>query len=129
VQTRDCGRKRGGRRPAGTRPASCGCGQSALLHQVTSRIDSARDAGTIATLVSDDFGRTLTADQVRYLIGEKLLPLGIVADQGAPSAPLTASPLLALRARDTLLPARAAGVGASGPRDLASVRNGVGWWP
>ena len=74
---------------------------SPLLYLVTSRIDGIRDAGTIATLVSDDLGRALTADQVRYLIGEKLLPLGIVADQGAPAAPPTASPLLALRARGT----------------------------
>jgi len=74
---------------------------SALLYHVTSRIDGTSDAETIATLVSADLGRTLTADQVRYLISGKLCPLGIVAGQGAPAVPQAASPLLALRARGT----------------------------
>jgi putative peptide zinc metalloprotease protein len=83
---------------------------SPLLYQVTWRIDGVRDPETIAGLVSSDLGRTLTAEQVRYLITEKLAPLGIVADQSAPAAPPTANPLLALRARGTLLPARAASI-------------------
>jgi putative peptide zinc metalloprotease protein len=95
---------------------------SPLLYHVTSRIDGASDAGTIATLASGDLGRTLTADQVRYLISGKLCPLGIVAGQGAPSAPPAASPLLALRARGTLLPDRAVGVAGELLRPLF-------WWP
>ena len=81
---------------------------SALLYQVTCRIDGSRDPAAIAALVSDDLGRSLTADQVRYLITAKLLPLGIVAAEGAPAAPPKANPLFALRARGTLLPERAA---------------------
>jgi putative peptide zinc metalloprotease protein len=81
---------------------------SALLYQVTCRIDGSRDPATIAALASGDLGRSLTADQVRYLITAKLLPLGIVAAEGAPAAPPKANPLLALRARGTLLPGRAA---------------------
>jgi putative peptide zinc metalloprotease protein len=81
---------------------------SPLLYQVTCRIDGSRDPAAIAELVSDDLGRTLTADQVRHLITAKLLPLGIVAAEGAPVAPPKANPLLALRARGTLLPQRAA---------------------
>ncbi len=81
---------------------------SALLYRVTCRIDGSRDPAAIAELVSEDLGRTLTADQVRYLITAKLVPLGIVAAGGAPAAPPVASPLLALRARGTLLPERAA---------------------
>jgi putative peptide zinc metalloprotease protein len=80
---------------------------SALLYRVTCRIDGSRGAAAIAGLVSADLGRSLTADQVRYLITAKLLPLGIVAVEGAPAAP-KANPLLALRARGTLLPERAA---------------------
>jgi putative peptide zinc metalloprotease protein len=95
---------------------------SPLLYLVTSRIDGVRDAETIATLVSADLGRALTADQVCYLISEKLLPLGIVADQGAPVVPPTASPLLTLRARGTLLPARAASTAGELLRSLF-------WWP
>ncbi len=81
---------------------------SALLYRVTSRIDGTRDPAAIAGLVSDDLGRSLNADQVRYLVVAKLLPLGIIADAGTPAAAPRANPLLALRARGTLLPERAA---------------------
>jgi putative peptide zinc metalloprotease protein len=81
---------------------------SALLYQVTCRIDGSRSPAAIADLVSGDLGRSLTADQVRYLITAKLLPLGVVAAEGAQAAPPKANPLLALRARGTLLPERAA---------------------
>ncbi len=81
---------------------------SALLYGVTCRIDGCRGPAAIADLVSGDLGRSLTADQVRYLITAKLLPLGIVAAEGAPAAPPKARPLFALRARGTLLPGRAA---------------------
>jgi putative peptide zinc metalloprotease protein len=81
---------------------------SPLLYQVTCRIDGSRDPGAIAKLVSEDLGRTLTAEQVRHLVTAKLLPLGVVADEAAPPTPPTANPLLALRARGTLLPERSA---------------------
>ena len=81
---------------------------SRLLYQVTCRIDGSRGPAAIAELVSEDLGRSLTDGQVRHLITSKLLPLGIVADEGAPAVPPKADPLLALRARGTLLPERAA---------------------
>ena len=80
---------------------------SPLLYGVACRIDGSRDPAAIAGLISADLGRSLTADQVRYLITSKLLPLGIIADQAAPAAPPKANPLLALRARGTLLSERA----------------------
>jgi putative peptide zinc metalloprotease protein len=80
---------------------------SRLLYLVACRIDGSRDPAAIAALVSGDLGRSLTADQVCHLITAKLVPLGIVAAEGAPAAAPTANPLLALRARGTLLPARA----------------------
>src|SRR5439155_5372998 len=83
---------------------------SPLLYRVTCRIDGSRDPAAIAELVSEDLGRSLTADQVRHLITSKLLPLGIVADEAAPAVPPKANPLLALRARGTLLPEGAANV-------------------
>jgi putative peptide zinc metalloprotease protein len=81
---------------------------SRLLYLVACQIDGSRGPAAIAELVSADLGRSLTADQVRYLIAAKLLPLGIVAGRGTAAAPPKASPLLALRARGTLLPGRAA---------------------
>ncbi|MGH3297451.1 MAG: hypothetical protein ACRDP7_37225 [Trebonia sp.] len=80
---------------------------SRLLYMVSCLLDGTRGADDIAAAVSAELGRTLTGDQVRYLVTAKLVPLGIVAGQGAPVAP-TASPLLALRARVTLLPEAAA---------------------
>ena len=81
---------------------------SPLLYGVACRIDDSRGSAAIAELVSADLGRSLTADQVRYLITAKLLPLGIVTVEGVPAAVPKANPLLALRARGTLLPERAA---------------------
>jgi putative peptide zinc metalloprotease protein len=80
---------------------------SRLLYLVSCLMDGTRGPEDIASAVSAELGRTLTVEQVRYLITGKLAPLGIVAGQDAP-APPTASPLLALRARVTLLPERAA---------------------
>ena len=60
---------------------------SPLLYRVTCRIDGSRDPAAIARLVSDDLGRALNADQVRYLVAAKLLPLGVVADDGVPAEP------------------------------------------
>ena len=81
---------------------------SPLLYRVTCRIDGSRDAAAIADLASSDLGRLLTAEQVRHLVTTKLQPLGIIATQGTAAAPPRARPLLALRARGTLLPERAA---------------------
>ena len=83
---------------------------SPLLYQVTCSIDGFRDSVAIAQLVSGHLGRSLTAGQVRQLLAAKLVPLGIVATVGTPAAPPKANPLLALRARGTLLPERAANV-------------------
>ena len=110
---------------------------SPLLYRVACRIDGSRDPAAIADLVSADLGRSLTADQVRYLITAKLLPLGIVADRDAPAAAPKANPLLALRARGTLLSERAANAAGAlltplfrGPVVVAVVVSvaAVDWW-
>ena len=56
---------------------------SRLLYQVTCRIDGSRDPGAIADLVGEDLGLSLSGDQVSHLITSKLLPLSIVAAEGA----------------------------------------------
>jgi putative peptide zinc metalloprotease protein len=81
---------------------------SGLLYLVASRIDGSRTPEAIAESVSDDLGRSLSSDQVRYLITGKLMPLGVVTSDGGRAALPKANPLLALRARATLLPERAA---------------------
>src|SRR3984885_9762763 len=77
---------------------------SRLLYLVACQIDGTRAPGAIAALVSDDLGRELNADQVSYLISDKLAPLGVIAGQDTPAALPKARPLLALRAQGTLLP-------------------------
>jgi putative peptide zinc metalloprotease protein len=79
---------------------------SPLLYRVACRIDGSRGPDTIAALVSADLGRSLTAEQVRYLITAKLVPLGVVAAGGVPRALPKANPLFSLKARGTLLPER-----------------------
>jgi putative peptide zinc metalloprotease protein len=79
---------------------------SPLLYQVACQLDGSRDPDVIAALVSEDLGRSLDAEQVRYLITAKLLPLGVVAAGGVARALPKANPLFSLRARGTLLPER-----------------------
>jgi putative peptide zinc metalloprotease protein len=70
-------------------------------------------------LVSDDFGRSLNADQVGHLVATKLVPLGIAAAQDGARSPLPrANPLLALRARGTLMPERVANAAGAFLRPL-----------
>jgi putative peptide zinc metalloprotease protein len=79
---------------------------SPLLYQVAFRIDGSRGSEAIAALVSADLGRSLDAEQVRYLITAKLIPLGVVVVGDVPSALPKSNPLFTLRARGTLLPER-----------------------
>ncbi|HVT66165.1 MAG TPA: hypothetical protein VHF26_00340 [Trebonia sp.] len=80
---------------------------SRLLYLIARLMDGNRNPADIAELASGELGRSLSPGQVCYLIVAKMAPLGILA--GAGTAALSpASPLLGLRARGTLLPARAA---------------------
>jgi putative peptide zinc metalloprotease protein len=110
---------------------------SPLLYRVACRIDGSRDPAAIADLVSADLGRFLSADQICYLITAKLLPLGIAAAGEATAAAPKANPMLALRARGTLLPERAANAAGAlltplfrGPVVVAVVVSlvAVDWW-
>jgi putative peptide zinc metalloprotease protein len=93
---------------------------SKLVYLVAGHLDGASGPDVIAAKASAELGRTLSAEQVGYLITAKLAPLGIVAGAGAPAALPTANPLLALRARATLLPAAAADAAGGFLRPLFS---------
>lgn len=82
---------------------------SRLLHLVASSIDGVRDTETIAHRVSARYGREVSADNVGYLIGNKLQPMGITVPPGqdgdhvdGPRSDL----LLGLAGRRTLLSER-----------------------
>ena len=80
---------------------------SRLLWLVLSGVDGSRTVGEIAARVSVEFGRTVSAGNVEYLLETKLTPLGLVAGGEGTTQPATARPdaaLLALRLRGTLIP-------------------------
>jgi putative peptide zinc metalloprotease protein len=76
-----------------------------LLYLVTDEADGCRGPAEIAERVSRRYGRTVSGENVRYLIEEKLRPLGILAAADG-SSPQVArpEPLLGLTVRGRLLP-------------------------
>ena len=82
---------------------------SRLLYLVLDGIDGIRTVNEIAELTSAAFGRTVSADNVGYLVASKLEPLGLVPGGGAHATPAEEDqPLLALKLRHTMI--REAGV-------------------
>ncbi len=83
-----------------------------LLYLLASSLDGRRDLGQVAALLSADFGRVVQADQVSYLIENRLRPVGIMAadpgaDAGAaPTLKMKSDPLLALKFRVGVVPER-----------------------
>ena len=55
---------------------------SRLLYLVASSVDGVRDAEIIAHRVSARFGREVSAENIRYLIEQKLDPLGVTVPEG-----------------------------------------------
>jgi putative peptide zinc metalloprotease protein len=110
---------------------------STLLYLTAAALDGRRDDTAIAGQVSAGLGKTLTAGQARYLITEKLAPLGVLAVDGAPAQGPVASQLLTLKARGTLLPGRAAAAAGTLLRPLfrppviaavIAVTAALDWW-
>jgi putative peptide zinc metalloprotease protein len=78
-----------------------------LLYLVAEECDGTRDKAAIATAVSERFGRTVSADNVRTLV-DKLRPLGVLAAADGSSPKLEKpDPLLALKFRTAIIPERA----------------------
>jgi putative peptide zinc metalloprotease protein len=79
-----------------------------LLYLVAEELDGEKGYDEIAARVSEKFGRRLQADDARMLVTEKLWPLGIVAGPDGQSPALKrVDPMLALRFRAAIVPARA----------------------
>ena len=80
---------------------------SRLLYLVAAEADGQKDFGQIAQRVSAKFGRTVSADNVRFLVEEKLRPLGMIAVADGSSSPdmlARAKPVLALHWRAPTIP-------------------------
>ena len=79
-----------------------------LLHLVAEAADGERDEAQLADVVSEGFGRRVSADNIRFLVEKKLRPLGVLAAADGSSPRLRkADPLLALKYRTALVPAPA----------------------
>ena len=83
---------------------------SKLLHFVVREVSADRDAARVAEAVSAAYGKTLTVEGLTLLAG-KLEPLGLIEDASKAKVEVRenvprANPVLSLRLRGTLLPAR-----------------------
>ena len=78
---------------------------SHLLHSVAENSDGERNFGQVAERVSDDIGRKVSRDNVRFLVEKKLRPIGVLAAADG-SSPKLKRPdaLLALKFRAALIP-------------------------
>jgi putative peptide zinc metalloprotease protein len=65
---------------------------SALLYEVAANLGGTRPLPEVASRVSLSIGRTVSGEDVEYLVRHKLVPLGLVADPATPAATDTASP-------------------------------------
>ena len=71
-----------------------------LLYATVELIDGRRDVEQIARALGDRIGRSVSADNVRFLVAEKLRPCGLVKDADGRDPQLKkANPLLSLRLR------------------------------
>jgi putative peptide zinc metalloprotease protein len=78
-----------------------------LLYSVASRADGSSDYERIAREVSDEIRRGVDAEQVRFLVEEKLRPLGIVAaSDGSIADAVRSDPFLGLKFRMSVIPER-----------------------
>ena len=88
---------------------------SRLLYLVLDGIDGIRTVSEIAERTSIAFGRTVSADNVGYLVASKLAPLGLVPSGGAHATPVGQDqPVLTLKLRHTM-------IGEAGVQRLARV--------
>jgi putative peptide zinc metalloprotease protein len=83
---------------------------SELLHVVVREVSADRDPTRVAAAVSAAYGKTLSVEGLA-LLASKLEPLGLIEDAAKPQAHARdnvprANPVLSLRLRGTLLPAR-----------------------
>lgn len=87
----------------------------ALLYLLAASLDGQRDLDQLAVHLSAEFGRTVTAQQVAFLLDQRLRPAGLLAaepglPQSAGPAPMRSDPLLALRLRVPVVSERLAWV-------------------
>jgi putative peptide zinc metalloprotease protein len=94
-----------------------------LLHQVLDAIDGGRRYNDLADVVSARINKLVTPEEIRFLIEEKLRPLGLLRGlDGAEPVTKRANPLLALRFRATVTNPRVTGA-------IAAIFQPLFWTP
>jgi putative peptide zinc metalloprotease protein len=92
---------------------------SRLLYLVAGAADGVAGCDEIAATVTESYGRRVSAANVAHLVEHRLEPCGLMASDSLDrTETITRTPLLALRFRVPLLPARAVGVIATILRPL-----------
>src|SRR4051812_8651154 len=80
----------------------------ALLYRLASSLDGRRDDTELACVLTAELDQDLTADDVAFLIEDRLRPVGVVANDDADERgsvpPVRSDPLLALRFRVGVIP-------------------------
>jgi putative peptide zinc metalloprotease protein len=76
-----------------------------LLYLVVSNLDGQRASGEVAARIEAEIGREVTAENVDYLVEEKLVPLGLINVEGTARASAGPRQILVLRLKKPLLPA------------------------
>ncbi|MGH3771424.1 MAG: hypothetical protein ACRDRW_08530 [Pseudonocardiaceae bacterium] len=85
-----------------------------LLYLLAATVDGQRDQAQVASVLSAEFGKIVQAEQVAFLVDDRLRPAGIIAvdagDEQADAEPkkmaVKADPLLALKFRVGVIPER-----------------------
>lgn len=94
-----------------------------LLYFVAEEVDGERDFEAIAERVTEKFGKTVSGDNVKFLVENKLRPIGVLAAADGTSPKLKkADPMLALNLRTGLIPERAV-------RAITSIFYPLFYWP
>jgi putative peptide zinc metalloprotease protein len=85
-----------------------------LLYLLAANVDGQRDQAQVASVLSSEFGKVVQAEQVAFLVDNRLRPAGIVATDpdnkqiaAAPKMKMKSDPLLALKFRIGVVPERA----------------------
>jgi putative peptide zinc metalloprotease protein len=79
----------------------------AILYHLAESVDGRRTYDEIAERVTEATGRGLGPEEIKYLVDEKLRPLGVVAGEDGKDPELKkADPLLALKFRVAIVPER-----------------------
>jgi len=75
-----------------------------MLYAIAEAADGRSDYDAVAAAASVRVRRRLTADDVRYLVEERLVPIGVLGDAATEQSQVKSDPLLALKLKKAVVP-------------------------